>query len=76
MMWNIVSGQSLHHHRWGDDYVLYNDLSGATHMLDDDAMQLLLALRDGDVEQAELDDPALADALASLAQLHLIVPTP
>lgn len=72
--WRLVPGQTLLHRGWDDAWVLYNDLSGDTHLLSGDAMELLLALRDGDVAPDELADPALADLLASLHQLDLIEP--
>jgi len=72
MKWQITPGQSLRHRHWGQDYVLYNDLSGATHLLDEPAMSLLLALREDAVDAAELDDPELAGVLAGLAGLHLL----
>ena len=73
MKWQIAPGQSLQHRHWGQEYVLYNDLSGATHLLDELAMSLLLALRDDAVDATELDDPELAGVLAGLAGLHLLV---
>jgi PqqD family protein of HPr-rel-A system len=76
MKWQIAPGQSLRHRHWDQEYVLYNDLSGATHLLDEPAMSLLLALRDGGVEPAELDDPELAPVLAGLAELHLLAAIP
>jgi PqqD family protein of HPr-rel-A system len=72
--WRIVPGQALLHRGWDGACVLYNDLSGDTHLLSDDAMRLLLALRDGDVNADELAAPELADMLATLRQLHLIEP--
>lgn len=35
----------MHFHQWGDEIVVYNSLSGDTHLLDAVAMQLLLKLR-------------------------------
>jgi hypothetical protein len=70
--WRLVPGQALLHRGWDGAFVLYNDLSGDTHLLTDDAMTLLLALRDGDVTPEELAAPELADLLATLRQLDLI----
>lgn len=70
--WRLVAGQSLLHRGWDGAWVLYNDLSGDTHLLSDDALALLLALRDGDIDADELAAPELADLLASLRQLDLI----
>ena len=44
-MWQVYPGQTLRHHRWGDESVLYNDLTGDTHLLDGDTMAVLQALR-------------------------------
>jgi len=72
--WRLVPGQALLHRGWDGAFVLYNDLSGDTHLLSDDAMTLLLALRDGDVAPEELAAPELADLLATLRQLDLVEP--
>lgn len=74
LCWRIVPGQALLHRGWDGTVVLYNDLSGDTHLLSDEAMALLAALRDGDVAQEELYAPDLADTLATLRQLELIEP--
>ncbi|WEF31790.1 HPr-rel-A system PqqD family peptide chaperone [Pseudoduganella chitinolytica] len=74
LQWRIVPGQTLLHRGWDDACVLYNDLSGDTHLLTGEAMQLLLALRDGDVDPEELAAPELATVLDTLAGLDLIEP--
>ena len=58
-MWRLIPGQSLTQRGWDDEYVVYNDLSGDTHLLGADAMQLLLHLRAGPA-----DEDAIARALA------------
>lgn len=83
-MWQILPGQSLRHRTWDGESVLFNDLSGDTHLLDDDALAVLLALRDGPQDTAALlrrlapdeDDAeeALLALLASLAAIHLVQP--
>lgn len=72
--WRLVPGQTLLHRGWESAFVLYNDLSGDTHLLSEEAMALLLALRDGDVTAEELATPELADMLGTLRQLDLIEP--
>lgn len=74
LQWRIVPSQALLHRGWDDACVLYNDLSGDTHLLTGEAMQLLLALRDGDVDAEELAAPELATVLHTLAGLDLIEP--
>lgn len=72
--WRLVPGQALLHRGWDGAFVLYNDLSGDTHLLSDEAMTLLLALRDSDVTPQELAAPELAELLATLCRLDLIEP--
>lgn len=69
--------------------MLYNDLSGDTHLLDDGAVHLLLALQAAPARQAaladamraefegddgELDDATVGELLAGLRALALIEP--
>lgn len=44
-IWRVTPGQTLHHRDWGDESVLYDNLSGDTHLLEASALQVLLALR-------------------------------
>lgn len=53
--WRLSAGQRLRRRQWDGECVLYNDLSGDTHLIGPDALQLLLALQ---------ERPAGADALA------------
>lgn len=76
MKWRIAPGQTLRHHSWGQEAVLYNDLSGDTHLLTVEAISLLVALRDNDVSDAEIDDPELAPLLRHLAELYLLSSCP
>lgn len=62
-MWRLTPGQSLAHRGWDEEYVVYNDLSGDTHLFGADAMQLLLHLRAGPA-----DEEALARALEVLPE--------
>jgi PqqD family protein of HPr-rel-A system len=87
-MWRVIPGQSLVYRCWDDDAVLYNDLSGATHLLGPAALSLLEILRAGPAGEAalaeallaefEIDASALPEELASvldsLARLDLIEP--
>ncbi len=74
LSWRLVPGQALLHRGWDGAFVLYNDLSGDTHLLSEDAMTLLLALRDGDVMPEELAAPEVTELLATLRQLDLVEP--
>ena len=84
-MWRLTPGQALASREWDGEAVLYNDLSGNTHLLDGAAIDLLQALRDrpdtaaglaerlADCFEAEGDlVAAIDDMLAALAGLDLI----
>ncbi|MGJ7915235.1 HPr-rel-A system PqqD family peptide chaperone [Massilia sp. LXY-6] len=85
-MWRVVPGQSLAFREWDGEVVLYNDLSGNTHLLDGGAIDVLQALRMGPADAATLaaglaegfDTDAdelsvmIEDMLAGLATLDLV----
>lgn len=89
-MWRVIPGQTLVYRCWDDEAVLYNDLSGATHLLGPAGVCLLEALRTGPADEAalaaallvefDIDADFLAEELASvldsLARLDLIEPSP
>lgn len=59
-MWRVVPGQLLAYREWDGEVVLFNDLSGNTHLLEGAALDVLHALH------AQPDDTAaLAQRLAS-----------
>ncbi|MDL2353712.1 MAG: HPr-rel-A system PqqD family peptide chaperone [Pseudomonadota bacterium] len=80
-MWQLMYGQLLQYRSWdGAEYVLYNDLSGDTHLLGADAALLLLTLKQGAAGEPALlaslnaardgAEPVAPDQLAALlAQL-------
>lgn len=88
--WRLMDGQSLRYRVWDDEAVLYNDLSGATHLLGPAALCVLEALRPGPASSAalagrllegfEIDDTALGAELDvlldELSELKLIEPSP
>ena len=53
-MWRLTPGQALACREWDGEAVLYNDLSGSTHLLDGAAVDLLHALRDEPTDAATL----------------------
>ncbi len=59
-MWRLTPGQVLHARQFGDEVVLFNNLSGATHLLGQGALHLLVLL-----QQAPAAFPQLNDALAA-----------
>jgi PqqD family protein of HPr-rel-A system len=89
-MWQVVPGQSLAVKEWDGIAVLYNDLSGNTHLLDGAAVEVLQALRSAPATAATLakalTDRIECDAdelttlidelLAGLAALDLVEPFP
>lgn len=84
--WRLRAEQALQYRLWDGECVLYNDLSGDTHLLDDAALEILLALKRGPATQAELAavleaefdidpadlDAATGDLLRHLERLYLI----
>ena len=89
-MWRVVPGQLLVCREWDGEAVLYNDLSGNTHLLDGAAIDVLQALRAAPLDAAALAQglaerfgatadelsPEIEDMLAELARLDLIEPSP
>ena len=91
-MWRVIPGQSLYYRQWdGDDEaVLFNDLSGATHLLGPAALCVLELLRAAPADDAalaaslraafEVDEQELPDQLdellGHLVRLELIEPCP
>ena len=88
--WRLIDGQSLAYRCWDDEALLYNDLSGATHLLGPAALCLLESLRAGPVSSAalastlraefDIDDQTigaeLEALLGELSRLSLIEPCP
>jgi PqqD family protein of HPr-rel-A system len=85
--WRITPGQALRHREWNGEVVLYNDLSGDTHLLDESALYLLHTLQGGsasgraladsmrsafEADDGEVDDASVVQILAKLAALALI----
>jgi PqqD family protein of HPr-rel-A system len=81
-MWRIRSGQELLHRCWDHECVLYNNLSGSTHLLDPATIDLLACLAEQAMSPAALVDEGYAEAgdidalLRDLELLHLIEPLP
>ena len=90
-LWQIVPGQQLATRGWDDEFVLYNNLSGDTHLLDGDSMALLTHLQRAPASLAALvatfsdglepdDVTALPDTIATLldqlGKFYLVEPFP
>lgn len=82
--WSLAAGQALLHYGQGSEYLVYNDLSGDTHLLDKQAMCILIALKAGPLSETQLLEllklpeedryERLADLLAGLLLLSLVRP--
>lgn len=80
----------LHYRQWQDEVVLFNEISGATHLLSLEALTVLERLAAGPAPDAELaaalrerfdvDEDTLAEELADLLEqlssLDLVEPCP
>lgn len=86
-MWQVVSADALHIRSWNDEFVVYNSLSGNTHLLGSSAAHVLLTLQQttsnaltlaaslAPLMQAEMDDEFVSQIeqiLADLGKLALI----
>lgn len=69
--WRLAPGQLLQRRSWDGEHVVFNNLSGDTHLLDDEALALLLDLLDGPIDRAELEAGAGAPAQAHALRLVL-----
>lgn len=63
MQWRIIGDSALQFRSWNDEFVVYNALSGDTHLLEESAAQILLAL-----QRAPSDVLSLAQLLAATWQ--------
>lgn len=72
--WRLAAGQRLLHRCWDGECVLYNDVTGSTHLVDAATLALLEQLRARPLAGAP-DDP-LTDLLADLAALQLVEAAP
>lgn len=87
-IWRLAPGQRLVHRCHDGECVLFNDLSGDTHLVDELTLGLLQALGEAPQSAGELAgadslepaDPdtlaALDELLASLAALYLVEAVP
>lgn len=66
--WRLAPGQRLQYRCWDGECVLYNDLSGDTHLLDEFALALLEQLQRAPQAAADL---AAAFGLESDSDMHL-----
>jgi PqqD family protein of HPr-rel-A system len=64
--WRARSGLELHVRSWGDEVVVYDNLSGDTHLLDSIAAKVLLKL-----QHAPSDMMSLADMLVPVLQTEI-----
>lgn len=89
--WCLAPGQTLRHRQWQDEFVVYNDLSGDTHLLPESTLHLLFALQQApaaapalaavlgtafEADDGEIDAAAVEALLSELAALALVEPLP
>ena len=77
-LWRVSPGQQLAQLGWQDEFVVYNNLTGDTHLIDNDALALLTELRQGPASIAGLvlafaPDLPLEDRAALPATLHTML---
>lgn len=85
-MWRVLPGQARHERAWDEEYVVFDNLSGNTHLLDASAMEVLRAVPADAVAETELalrlqqalgldaqeaaEIPAILDDLAELSLIE------
>ena len=69
-LWQVAPGQQLASWGWDDEFVVYNNLSGDTHLLDADSVELLALLQRApatiETLAAQLTDGVAPDDAAAL----------
>lgn len=61
MTWRVISSEALHFCSWGDEFIVYNSLSGDTHLIGAVAAHVLSRLQEAPSKTA-----VLAESLAPL----------
>lgn len=68
-IWRLAPGQRLQYRCWDGECVLYNDLSGDTHLLDEFALALLAQLQRAPQAATQLAAAFGLDGASDLPQL-------
>lgn len=63
MMWRVISAHALHFRSWDDEFVVYNSLSGDTHLLGAAAAHVL-----SELQRTPAEAVTLAGSLAPVLQ--------
>lgn len=75
--WRLVPGQLLRARGWDDEFVVYNDLSGDTHLIDAAAMAVLLDLQAAPaglvLTSGADDDPSALDELLGTLEIASLI---
>ena len=71
--WRLVPGQLLRTRQWDDEFVVYNDLSGDTHLIDAAAMAILLALQAVPAGMALPGEPGALDELLGTLEINFLI---
>jgi len=84
MLWRVIGDDALQFRSWDGEFVVYNALSGDTHILEEAAAQLLLALQRAPADvlslarlladqwQCELNDEFLREIDMALTDMHAL----
>lgn len=84
MQWRLIDNKALRFRTWNHEFVIYNAFSGDTHILDESAAQILLALQRcphdmlslaqflADDWECELNDDFLQKIEAMLSEMHAL----
>ncbi|MFZ6814909.1 HPr-rel-A system PqqD family peptide chaperone [Undibacterium sp. Rencai35W] len=85
MQWRVLASTASNSHDWGDEVVLFNCQSGATHLLDRAAGQILdqlttspgdaksIATKMADLWHVEIDEDLVRYVRDVLISLHALV---
>jgi PqqD family protein of HPr-rel-A system len=66
MQWRVIGDSALQFRSWNGEFVVYNSLSGDTHILEESTAQILLVL-----QQTPSDMLSLAQLLARMWECEL-----
>ena len=84
MQWRLIGNDALQFRSWNDECVVYNTLSGDTHILETRAAEILFALQQGPLDmlslaqllagkwQCETDQTFLDELETALSDMHAL----
>lgn len=84
MQWRLIDDNALQFRTWNEEFVVYNALSGDTHVLEVPAAEILLLLQQGPMDisslvqgladkwQCEPNQTFLNDLEMTLSEMHTL----